>query len=494
MRSMRARLATGLGAGLATVLFVFGLVFYLYFRYVIQLGFDETLYRKAWLFAGSVENKGSAGLEFEMRGLQDSDYSRRMDDDFVEIWDESGTRIYRSPVLGASDLCKSSTIPENPRYSDMTLPGGQIGRLVAFTFIPNIDEDDVANENEIKPAGSNAARQLRIALAAPRGGLDASLRRILGGLIIGGLLLLACVVTTVWLTVRVGLRPLNRIAVETSLIDARNLSHRFDVFGLPPELTPIAERLNDLMKRMQASIDRERRFTADAAHELRTPVAELRTLSEVGLRETENEHPSIRVFLSDARAIALHLEGLINALLTLARVESRSERADRKVIDLAENVTTTVADMGRRRPDIKLETAIPSTARVLADSTLVRVMLDNMFDNVAEHTTQNGAVLVSLQFCEAAWHLKIKNSAVGLTAKDLSHVFDPFWCKSADRGGSSHFGLGLALVAECAQLMEVRLRASIEGGNMFVIDAEWHAAKVGQEADGRQTNPATTVR
>src|SRR5690606_22218377 len=120
-----------------------------------------------------------------------------------------------------------------------------------------------------------------------------------------------------------------------------------------------------------------------------------------------------------------------------------------------------------RRPDIHLSLHIPEKAFVQAHPDFTGVLLENLLANAAAYTPADGEMAVVLKVRENTWQLHISNTVTELGPDDLNHLFEPFWRKSSDRSDSSHTGLGLALVSECARLMQIELQASLPTATTF---------------------------
>jgi len=151
--------------------------------------------------------------------------------------------------------------------------------------------------------------------------------------------------------VRSGLKSLGRLANQAGQITASSLDTRFDLAHVPDELQPIYEKLNDLLGRLDDAFGRERRFTANVAHELRTPVAELRALSEVALRWPGDEKSAAQSF-REVSTITRRMESVVTTLLALARSEAGASQATTASVDLsaeAADVWRTFADQANGR-------------------------------------------------------------------------------------------------------------------------------------------------
>ena len=472
MKSIKARLGWVLSATLGFMLVAFVLSLYFFLRYLFLSNLDAALNSKARLFAASTETVGSNAFEFEMIEAQVPEYLPGSNAEYVQIWNATGETVLRSPSLAGQDICPAPIVEDAPQFLSITLPDNRAGRLVIFRFVPRAE-----GGTPVVPAGEPSS-QLSIAFATSREAVELLLNRVLGGLVVGAFVLICCAMASLRFSIRIGLQPLEEIANQVSALRVSGLSHRFDAMGVPDELLPVINRLNELLSRLQAAFERERRFTADAAHELRTPVAELRTLAEVGLMETHAADAETLGYLRDTLAIAKHLESLIQALLMLARFEASSEEREIAEMDIASLIARALKaqDFSQSRPDLKVHATLPPRALVLAHEKLAGVLIENLLGNAATHTDAGGEVWVSLDQHEAMWRLRISNTSTGLDPANLPHIFEPFWRKSADRSGGEHAGLGLALVFESARLMDVALKATMPTPATFLIESLWRSS------------------
>lgn len=464
MSSLRARLGWGLGGSLALLQLVFACLLFFFVRYVLYVEFDRSLEEKARLFAAGTEMLSDGKLEFEVVEARMPEFWPGSGASYAQLWREGGEVVFRSPSLNGNDLLS------NPpgavlEFRDVTVAAGRSQRMVSFDFRPHPDLDSVPaiDASTIKP--------LRLAFAVSRESLERSITRVFTSLLFAALILSGCVILGIRLAIALGLRPLEKIAAEATAIMPQELLQRFSLTGLPDELLPIAQRLNGLLERLHGAFLRERRFTADAAHELRTPVAELRTLAEVGLMELGETNTASRAYLEDTLAIARQLERLITGLLALARLEQGRLEGERTEIDLVARIAQTLQKQGLEsvRTDIQLNLDLPSTAVVIAREDLIGILLDNVIANLAAHTAPQGRATITLRREGQAWLLRVVNDAMGLNEEDLAHCTEAFWRKDSARGGE-HSGLGLALVNESARLLKTRLAIRLIEASQFCIE------------------------
>ena len=309
MRSIQRRLTAGLVAAFALVaLSGVGAVF-LAVRASMYAQFDAALRVKALVVIGETDqSRGKIDVDFTDRYLREFDSS--VGTDFYQVWSVDGKTIRRSDSLEGRDLPRAFGTLEEPRYWNIELPGGVTGRAVGLSFRPRLNSRDERTRREAVDA--------IVVVASNRGGLDTMLLRIAAILAVGGIGVILATALVVPLVLRPGLRPLRRVADQAAAIDATKLSIRFPTTGLPEELRPICERLNALLGRLELSFERERQFGSDLAHELLTPLAEMRAITESALRWPDATGPEAH---QQSLAILLRMETLVTRLLELAQAE-----------------------------------------------------------------------------------------------------------------------------------------------------------------------------
>jgi two-component system sensor histidine kinase QseC len=284
------------------------------------------------------------------------------------------------------------------------------------------------------------------------------------GLAILGAAMLLVVPVVVTRVAHRALRPLARFADEVANIDAQTLAIGLKAQAdIPEELRPISAKLTDLLSRLQASFARERRFSADVAHELRTPLAELRTIAEVALRFPPDATPRTAAF-QDVRDAAIQMERLIVGLRTLASAEDAGQSTNIETVDvaaLAQKSWESFAEVARARGNVvSFET--PSSAPAATDPALLGSVIRNLFSNAVEYTPAGGVIAWTVAVEPHAVVLSVRNANDNLRAEDLEHVFDPFWRKDAARTGGIHSGIGLSLAKAFTYLLSARLTLNLE--------------------------------
>ncbi len=533
MRSIRKELTIGLAKGLLLISVICGAVLYVGVRGALTRQFDESLLGKARAFAvlsdrtseeiegvrvalaavpdparTTIDQKaGSAkiteveqiirdgrvyykveclreGVESEFLvsgtggylGLNDEygfafheaalpEFQRSDRSEYYQVWDEDREVVAKSPSLDEATLPAPQVVGGSPVFRNAELPDGRPGRIVALRFRPrlSVSGESAPLDNE----------ELVIAMARSRGDLDEALRVLMVGMVLSGFLLVGGAAWVVRRTVARELAPLNALAHQATAIDAGNLTDRFPAKGLPDELTPITMRLNELLGRLETAFLREKRFTSDVAHELRTPIAELRTLAEVGLRsgEIQDGHEDREAYLSDVLAIATQMDHLVAALLTLARCASGQYEVSHERVDLAAVVAEAWRPLAAEAGEhgLRTEFLVPAQTAVRTDRTLLSAIVVNLLANVEHYTPRDGTVTVELVVHESQAALRVTNTNVHLDAADLPRLIEPFWRKDPARSDTSHSGIGLAVVAAFAKLLELDLSMDLPAPDRFSV-------------------------
>lgn len=380
---------------------------------------------------------------------------------WFQLLSVTGESIERSPSLGKSDLPRPASFTESVQFWDLTLPDGLPARAVGLRFVPA----KATNSSEAQPP-----EEFVLVIARHRGGLDQTLSQIRSRFIVVGALLFVANLAIVILVVRKQLRSLSSLAARVATIEASSLQTRFPAYSLPGELRPICERLNDLLARLEASFSRERRFTADVAHELRTPIAELRSVAEVALKYP-GDALSTRRALQDALAVASQMESVTTGLLALARCEAGLLRKDFEPVSLwplCKGIVAGVSGLVQAK-QISLSIEVPKDSCWLSDAAALRVILTNLVTNAVEYTPRQGAVCIRAETVDELGRLRLSNTATHLVPEDLPHVFERFWRKDAGRPSTFHSGLGLPLAKALAESIGLELRVELPTANQFMV-------------------------
>ncbi len=256
----------------------------------------------------------------------------------------------------------------------------------------------------------------------------------------------------------------------------REVSHRapsylepFDLSSVPSEITPLVEALNNLFGRLHDAFEREKRFTADAAHELKTPLAAISAQAQVALRTQEEQ--SRREALSKILAGVQRSTHVIQQLLTLSRMVPEATIQETAPIRLSREVTDIAAMLAPEaiHKNIELEFLSPdSTACILGSATAIGILIRNLIDNAIRYTPKNGLITISIE--ETAKHVTfiVQDNGPGIPKELRERVFERFYRIVGNESPGS--GLGLGIVMQIAKLhnAEIQLLTPESGAGLEV--------------------------
>jgi signal transduction histidine kinase len=461
MMSLRTQLAVGVSLVFLLLLGLGGGALYVSTRAALLREFDAALRVRADTLVSLTEYENGKvtmeGIDKSMPEFEPSAHAA-----YFEVWRADGTTVMRSHSLGTGDLPTLGDRGQKRAFWNLTLPDGRRGRATSRQFQPRVSEH-LASAPSPSPLVS-------LVVAKERRDMDGHLRRLTTALLVVGALVMGCTVVLTSVVVHRVLTPLSHMANQAATINATTLRSRFSTSGLPSELSPVAARLNDLLARLEQSFERERRFTADAAHELRTTIAELRTLAEVALKWPEDKEAT-STGLRDTLAIAQRMETLVTGLLTLARCEAGKQSLDSEGIPLAplvQELCTPLAEQVRRK-QLGLHVEIPTDARLDTNRALLRLILANLVDNAIEYTPTGGDVRIVADRNGGRVGLSVSNTTTDLDARDIPRLFERFWRKDPARTASEHSGLGLSLAQAAAVAIGFRLTAALTEPRTLVV-------------------------
>lgn len=249
---------------------------------------------------------------------------------------------------------------------------------------------------------------------------------------------------------RDGLQPLSAMTRSLKRIGPQHLHERIPPGGWPRELEPLATAFADMLDRLEDSFTRLSQFSADLAHELRTPIANIRGEAEVALTQPRSAD-EYREVIESTVAECERLSGIVDNLLFLARAEAAEGNVQRTSFDgrAAIEKITAFYEASAEEQDVTL--ACRGEGAIRADPMLFGRAVSNLVENALRFTPAGGTILVSIAIHPGHSEISVKDTGCGIAAKDLPRVFDRFY--RADSSRSSHgAGLGLALVKSISDL------------------------------------------
>jgi signal transduction histidine kinase len=273
-----------------------------------------------------------------------------------------------------------------------------------------------------------------------------------------------------WLVAGRALKPVHSMTVAARRISDQNLGERLGIVGPNDELKALADTFDGMLGRLQEAFESQRRFVANASHELKTPLTFERTTLEVALADPNATADSLREACERVLATTEQQERLIEALLTLARGQRGLDR--REPCDLADLTAQAIrseadaAKVGGIRLDVDLQAAPTS-----GDTRLIERLVMNLLDNAIRYNSRGGWVEAHTAVESGEAVLRVSNSGPLVLPEQVDRLFEPFRRSSSDRTSLEGVGLGLSIVAAivAAHGASVQSVAQTQGGLEIVV-------------------------
>jgi two-component system sensor histidine kinase TctE len=277
---------------------------------------------------------------------------------------------------------------------------------------------------------------------------------IIKGVMVPQFVILPLAVLLVWMALVRGIRPLNDLELRIRARKPDDLSP-LDESAVPEEVAPLVSSVNDLLERLKTSLSTQKRFLADAAHQLKTPLAGLRMQADMAQREERQEE--IRRSLQQIARSSIRATHTVNQLLALARAETTGRTLPTATIDLARLVTDVVQDSVTRAMDKHIDLgydgpqSVPPECLMDGNPTLLSELVRNLVDNAIHYTPAGGVVTarVLVDPFSGVQILQVEDTGPGIPENERELVLQPFYRALGTNVDGS--GLGLAIVHEIVQ-------------------------------------------
>ncbi len=375
--------------------------------------------------------------------------------EFFTVFDSQTHRaLLRSPSSAGVELSLGPVEQGTPRFYDVTLPDGHAGRALA---------------TRVSVTGE---RSQLLVVATERRDWDQTERRIhfalLGGIVLATLLATGLAL----LMVRHIVVMLERVGEQLADLRSDQPIARIGA-DFPRELRPFAEAFNQGLHHLYAAIVRERRFSRDVAHELRTPLAEIRISAENALIDADPTR--IQRALNAMIQASSRMQRSVDTLLLLARLESGQHTLALDPLDLTALLQELLAGLNVQQmaPKSPIRVTLPESAWVQSDQGVIERIVSNLLRNAIEYAPECDDIQCRLEREASGWMLTIVNTAPNLQASDLEQFGLRFWRKDSEGGTAHHAGLGLALALALAHAIDLPLAFSLDNGRLSARLGPW---------------------
>jgi len=370
-----------------------------------------------------------------------------VDSIFYQVVGPAGEFLGGDPDLGRPNEVEAA-VPGEMQTRDDEAHGENVRIAYQWVQLPGIERPALVQVAETLTKRSRLATE------------------IIKGVILPQFVILPVAVLLVWLALARGLAPLGQLQQRIHARPPDDLSP-IDERDVPEEVSPLVQAINDLLERQEVSLRTQKRFLADAAHQLKTPLAGMRMQAELALRELQAGHNDPQVLqatLTHMGRASQQAAHMVNQLLSMARAEAKTGAPLKDAVDLPSLAADVVRDfvpraldqgidLGFEGPDEPQEPAPADTHdhRVLGHALLLREMLVNLVDNALHYTPSGGMVTVRVvPEPGEQMLLQVEDSGPGIPASERELVFQPFYRALGTTVDGS--GLGLAIVAEIAAI------------------------------------------
>ena len=360
---------------------------------------------------------------------------------------DNGDLVYYQVLDPRGELISGEIDFPSPRDEALPEPGRVLLR------------DDLLRGDEVRVAytwlaRNDSERLVLMQMAETKGKRSTLATEIIKGVMVPQFVILPLAVLLVWLALVRGIRPLNDLEQRIRARKPDDLSPIEDSF-VPQEVAPLVSSINDLLSRLKVSLTTQKRFLADAAHQLKTPLAGLRMQAELAQREIDPVE--IRGSLQQIARSSTRATHTVNQLLALARAETTGRSLPNESIELSRLVRGVVQESVPRALEHGIDLGFegpeetPENCLIVGNPTLLQEMVRNLVDNAINYTGRGGVVTVRvlLDRFSGVQVLQVEDDGPGIPENERAFVLQPFYRALGTNVDGS--GLGLAIVQEIAQ-------------------------------------------
>ncbi len=446
---------------------------------VLRREFDETLRSAAVASATRLEDdEGEVGFELE---LAMEAAAPIWGETAVVIVDQSGRIVFLSVAPESSAPVLERSRPQEtlnaPSWFDVEFPG----QLAKFRFVQlTVEIKPISSDDEEPIPVRDPPLRATIFVGRSAAGLEnaiAGLRWTLGGVLIAAAF---AALAGGHIVATYGTREIQVVAGRIAKVRPENPRLEIDEHVVPVELLPMVQTTQALLLRIDDELARQRRLTADVAHDLRTPLAGVRTLLDVCLTR-ERSTPEYVETIAQALAAVRQTSTMLDNVLTLSRLDADAERPrfqDVAIADILKNAMEAVTPLAIQKGVMirngrgAEEVGDSLDARIETDSAFLMKILVNLFSNAIEHSPAGGTVQISNEVQDGRIEIKVSDQGPGVLPELRERIFERFFRNDAARTtGSGHSGLGLPISRGLAQLLggDVTLDHSEDSQSVFTI-------------------------
>ncbi|VAW70361.1 hypothetical protein MNBD_GAMMA10-695 [hydrothermal vent metagenome] len=425
---------------------------------------DEIIQTKADVIAHLISHVRDE-INFSFSAENMPEFENDIDPEYFQIWINNNEIFEKSRSLEYEDLQFRSSVEPVEFIENIILPDGRRGRMIQLTFYLEFSDKDNSFSEAVRDK-----TLITLVVAKEREEVDLLINAIHMSTILLILIVIIILNYMVKKTVRKNLMPLTNINNQIKLLSADKLNNEIKLADIPDELNDFVLQFNSLLSRLDLSFNREKRFSSDVAHELRTPVAELLTMSEVALKWPD-DLALAQDFYSGVYDSSRQMMLLVNNLLALARCENTQYQRDLSIHGIKKIVNDCLQRYKILADEKGLVVECSINSDVLIETEIVEFeqIINNLVSNAVTYSVCNSPLFIDTVIQGEFVSLSIQNTTEQLVDKDLDMMFDRLWRKSSARSSSEHSGLGLAIVKAYAKMLNLDITTELPGGKIFIV-------------------------
>lgn len=456
----------------AVGILIISAVTHLAVRSILLQQVDRSLSLVASLQASAVVESPPQRMELREWELQPEEIEQLQDVLwFIQVWDETRKVVTRSANL-------TQPLPD-PGSGWRAIEAGR----VVYQTIPSPYgplRQTLYPLQRLDPAHADHVIQVAVSL----GPVNQTLNQIDIVLISIGFLGLLTVIAIGWSLATRAIRPVEEIVTQTREIHSPEERKRITAYGRTYEFASLVEVLNEMLERMENAFDSQQRFTADASHELRTPMTSLRGTIEVALRRTRSLE-DYREALQSSLEEVIRMQALVGDLLILARKDAHALQPRREPVSAEELIVEVIRELASAAEDrsVVFETGDIEPVVMSVDRDMIRRCFTNLVSNAVRHSPGGGRVTIQCTESDNEIVLGVQDEGEGVPESIRPYIFDRFYKADSARTAGEGVGLGLSLVKAMVEAHSGRVTVDDApgGGALFLIHLPSDVNKAGEE-------------
>jgi len=409
--------------------------------------FERAMISKVGLLETLVE-EDEEGIEFDFAGEFMPEFEGKDNPEYYQLW-LNGDLFERSDTLeffNVNDLPRLSVKLNDYKFEDIVLPDGRAGKMVFTKFLPQIDSEDRESLGITREEFARNQKPMELAYALSTEDLNFVLWFVDIIFVATAILSVFAVRQIVKIVVLNSLKPIEEFSNRLSKVSLNSDDLDVSDNELPQELVPIAQGVNQFIRDNHSLYLREQRLTSDIAHELKTPIAELMSLSEVVLK-FPHEKQLADGLANEVFEISSRLKNIVNSIMLLQKSSSHLD-IEKTEVNLIELVTDVLNRENTQDRKVHFE-CDTSAISAITNEFALEAIVSNLINNAIFYSPSGTAIEIGLstKTVETQTQIRISNTCENdYQDEDLRLFFEPLWQKDQSRTSTERFGLGLAIV------------------------------------------------